>query len=305
MRDIAHGAFGQIFEASAAFPAHGISLPTSVAVRVLDEDDADMEREFLRSALVLADLCGHPNVIRLLGVCLSSRPYCVVVEYANGGDLHRFLRESAPDHFIERWRRSGGGGGHQHRDSSSAESASRLSAVQQIDICRQIAVGMTHVVRAGFVHRDLAARNCLVSLQSSSSSSQHRIEIKVADFGLARRLPAGLTHYEGTDAEEIAVRWAAIEAIVDGRFSVASDVWSFGVTMWEVFSFASRPYGDLESSADVVRRVVGGRTLDRSDGTPDAVYELMLACWSSDAAKRPAFAELATTLATLKHRLKH
>ena len=138
LRDIARGSFGQIFEAtmtpSYSSTLHNSNSPPSttptVAVKVLETTSSEMEAEFLRSAEVLSELTGHPNIIRLLGVCLSLRPFCLVVEYANGGDLRRFLRDSAPDHFIERWRRS-------YRDSLLLSSASstltnKLSISQQV-----------------------------------------------------------------------------------------------------------------------------------------------------------------------------
>jgi serine/threonine protein kinase len=267
-------------------------------VKVLKPDDCDLEKEFFQMAGVLAELSGGPNIINLLGVCLTSHPYCLVLEYASAGDLHRFLRDAAPDHFIERWRRSGS-----HRSSygGGRNTSYRLSVVQLVDICRQIAVGMSYVAEHGYVHRDLAARNCLVSCHPTS----HRIDVKIADFVLARRVLSGSTYYEGTDSEEIAIRWAAIEAILEARFSEATDVWSFGVTMWEVFSYAARPYGDIDSTPDVVRRVVAGRLLDRPDETPDCVYELMSSCWALDFSKRPSFAGLVTSLGTIKQRLKH
>lgn len=129
--------------------------------------------------------------------------------------------------------------------------------------------------------------------------------MKIGDFGLARRLPDGLPYYESTDSEEIAVRWTAVESIVDGRFTVASDIWSFAVTTWEVFSFAARPYGDLVSTAEVVKRVVSGRILDRPDGTPDVVYELMKSCWTLDPGLRPCFDELSRSLSAVRCQLKH
>lgn len=269
--DIGRGAFGSIFRAKAYGIVAGREW-SDVAVKVLDEQSTDeARRDFLRVAVTMSEL-RQTNILSLLGVCLTSLPTCLVVEYMNLGDLREYLRGCSPEHFILR------------RQSLKP----KLSPPELVDISQQVAAGMQHLSSLGFVHRDLASRNCLASTRP--------LIIKISDFGLVQRLDAEF--YQGDDNDAIAVRWMPLESIFYNRFTTKSDVWSFGVTMWEIFSFAMQPYGHMTPS-EVVKYVSRGNVLCCPDGAPERVYDMMLACWSSNPDLRPTFSHLYTSLSIL------
>jgi hypothetical protein len=279
--DLRTGAFGPVFVAQAPGITGGggesssssllSSSPTFVVVKTLRSDaTVEARLDFVRIAEVLARLI-HPNIVRLLGVCLRADPLCLIVEFMPGHDLSDFLRASAPQHFIVRY----------GVDATPATSA-RIRPPDLVSAARQLADAMEYVSGSGFVHRDLAARNCLVGNPNSS-----RLDVKLSDFGLAVDLASREFHV-GDDDEEIPIRWMPPESIQENRFSVASDVWSFGVLMWEIFTFGAQPYEDL-SPKQVIRYVVAGRTLHCPEHASSALYDLMRWCWARDPSDRPTF----------------
>jgi len=280
--DLRPGAFGPIFLAHAPgivgrSPATAAS--PFVVVKALRSDASDeARRDFIRIGELLLRLV-HPNVVRLLGVCLSATPLCLIVEYMPGRDLCEFLQESAPQHFIVR-----------HGLSTSP---TRLKLADLIGAARQIADAMVFVSDCGFVHRDLAARNCLVGDRNAP-----RLEVKLSDFGLAVEL-GDRDYYCGEEDEEIPVRWMPPEAIRENRFTHASDVWSFGVLLWEIFTFGMQPY-DQMSIKEVIRTVDAGRTLHCPEHASSAVYEQMQLCWRRSPTDRPQFGNLLKQLTKLE-----
>jgi serine/threonine protein kinase len=149
-----------------------------------------------------------------------------------------------------------------------------------------------------FVHRDLASRNCLVRDQTLDGSGEQLI-VKIADFGLARSLDPILLTYEGKDCEAIPVRWLPFESIVYSLFSSASDVWSFGVLLWEIFSFARLPYADLTHD-EVVRYLSSENVLSIPENTSNDIYDIMLQCWQTKPELRPTFEFLCEQLERLE-----
>jgi len=280
--DLRPGAFGPIFMAHApGILGRSTTAATSsfVVVKALRSDASEeARRDFIRIGELLSKLV-HPNIVRLLGVCLSASPLCLVVEYMPGRDLCEFLHESAPQHFIVR-----------HGLSTST---TRLKSADLIGAARQIADAMVYVSDSGFVHRDIAARNCLVGDRSAP-----RLEVKLSDFGLAVELGDQDFHSADED-EEIPVRWMPPEAIRENRFTHASDVWSFGVLMWEIFTFGTQPYEQM-TIKEVIRFVDSGRTLHCPEHASNAVYVLMQSCWHSSPNERPQFMNLLKQLSTLE-----
>jgi len=279
--DLRPGAFGPIFMAHApgiSGQSTTVSASPFVVVKALRSDASDEARQdFIRIGELLLRLV-HPNIVRLLGVCLSATPLCLIVEYMPGRDLCEFLHESAPQHFIVR---------HGHSTST------RLKSADLIGAARQIASAMVYVSDCGFLHRDLAARNCLVGDQNTS-----RLEVKLSDFGLAVELGDRDFHC-GEEDEEIPVRWMPPEAVRENRFTHASDVWSFGVLLWEIFTYGTQPYERM-SIKEVIRYVDMGRTLHCPEHASNAVYLLMQACWHRSPTERPRFRDLHKQLSTLE-----
>ena len=276
--DLRPGAFGPIFLAHAPGIAGKTTL-SFVVVKALRIDASDeARRDFIRIGELLSRLV-HPNIVRLLGVCLSASPLCLVVEHMPGRDLREFLHESAPQHFIVR-----------HGISTSN---TRLKSADLIGAARQIADAMVYVSNCGFVHRDLAARNCLVGDRNASP-----LEVKLSDFGLAVELGERDFHC-GDDDEEIPVRWMPPEAIRENRFTHASDVWSFGVLLWEIFTFGRQPYEQM-TIKEVIRFVDSGRTLHCPEHACNAVYLQMQSCWHRSPDQRPLFKDLLKQLSILE-----
>lgn len=279
--DLAEGAFGKFFLARTPNIVSGQDA-TAVVVKVLQSRATpEMEQDFIREVQVLAQF-HHPNILRILGVCLVGRPWFVLLEYMQHGDLNGFLQNCIPEQFIVR-RRSG---------SSFERDGPRLSCREQLRIARQIAAAMLYVVEMRYVHRDLATRNCLVGSE---------LTVKISDFGLAVALRPDEVYHQGGEYEPIPIRWSPLESIVYNQFTHASDVWSFGVVLWEIFSFGERPYHNM-SQEEVVRYVREGRILFCPDNTPSDVYELMQMCWSPKPTERPGFDILNKMLCGLEER---
>ena len=186
-----------------------------MAVKTLKEDaDDEICSNFEKEAALLAEL-DHPNIIRLLAVCAAEKPMCLLLEFMALGDLRQYLRSCSPSNYIV----------------SPGDDPFALSALQLTMMGRQIAAGMTYLAQRGFVHRDLATRNCLIG--------DSRI-VKIADFGLSQRVLHN--YYCGTDDDAIPIRWMPLESILYHRYTTFSDVWAFGVCLWEIFSYGMQPY---------------------------------------------------------------
>ncbi|CAN8178030.1 unnamed protein product [Coccothraustes coccothraustes] len=236
--------------------------PLLVAVKVLRPDASkNARRDFLQEARALWRL-RDPNIVRLLGVCGGPGPLCIVTEYMEHGDLHRFL---------------GGARGH------------ALSLATLVHLGAQIAAGMRFLAARNFVHRDLATRNCLVG---------EGLRVKVADFGMSRSL-RGTEYCRVRGRALLPIRWMAWESILWGTFSSASDAWAFGVTLWEVLTRCrEQPYGALSDEQVIAN--AGHHFQNRGQqqylpcppGCPPALHRLMLSCWAREAAERPDFGHL-------------
>ncbi|UYV61124.1 BTK [Cordylochernes scorpioides] len=197
----------------------------------------------------------HPNLVRLFGVCSQTRPIFIVTEYMKYGSLLTYLR--------------------QHTNRLINKPGSLL------DMCLQVCSGMAYLELCNYIHRDLAARNCLVTSGNT---------VKVADFGLARWVKDD--EYQSSGGAKFPIKWAPPEVLNFTRFSSKSDVWAYGVLMWEVFTCGKMPYGRM-ANAEVARYVVqDGRRLERPRNCPPEVYELMTSCWHYSPPDRPAFRTL-------------
>ncbi|XP_067365565.1 epithelial discoidin domain-containing receptor 1 isoform X2 [Channa argus] len=255
--------------------------PLLVAVKILRPDASKNARnDFLKEVKILSRL-KDPNIIRLLGVCVSSDPLCMVTEYMECGDLNQYLSnrvlldKTGPSHNI-----------------------STISYPALISMASQIASGMKFLSSLNFVHRDLATRNCLVGGERGESGDDRGGErhIKIADFGMSRNLYAG-DYYRIQGRAVLPIRWMAWECILMGKFTTASDVWAFGVTLWEMLSVCQeQPYSSLtdeqviDNAGEFFRDQDRQRYLSRPPVCPQGLYELMLSCWNRDCKLRPSFA---------------
>lgn len=259
---------------------------TTVAVKMLKEEASeDLQSDFEREACLMAEF-DHPNIVKLLGVCAVGSPMCLLFEYMGKGDLNEYLRSCSPSNYIVR--NPSGGCGDMFSDV-------RLSHLELVSIARQVAAGMVYLSERKFVHRDLATRNCLIS---------DDMVVKIADFGLSQKMYAA-DYYRGSEHDAIPIRWMPLEAILYNKFTVESDVWAFGVVLWEIFSFALQPYYGM-THEEVVAFVKEGNCLGCPEGAPAPAYALMRACWSRKPSGRPSFKTIHRALGTLHNELvKH
>ncbi|ETN59607.1 tyrosine-protein kinase transmembrane receptor Ror2 [Anopheles darlingi] len=261
IKDLGQGAFGRVFQAKAPGLVAGEDF-TLVAVKMLkDEASQDLQVDFEREACLLAEF-DHPNIVKLLGVCAIGRPMCLLFEFMARGDLNEFLRQCSP--FAQQNR----------ADSISTE----LSHGDLLNIAHQIASGMMYLSERKFVHRDLATRNCLIDDQ---------MVVKIADFGLSHKIYLQ-DYYKGDENDAIPIRWMPLESILYNKYTIESDVWAYGVCLWEIFSFAMQPYYGM-THEEVVKFVKEGNMLGCPENTPLTVYDLMRRCWSRKPNDRPSF----------------
>ncbi|KAM6994810.1 epithelial discoidin domain-containing receptor 1 isoform 2-T2 [Tautogolabrus adspersus] len=257
--------------------------PLLVAVKILRPDASKNARnDFLKEVKILSRL-KDPNIIRLLGVCVSSDPLCMVTEYMECGDLNQYLSHRV---LLDK--------------TGPSHNTPTIGYPALISMASQIASGMKFLSSLNFVHRDLATRNCLVGGERGESGDDPGGErhIKIADFGMSRNLYAG-DYYRIQGRAVLPIRWMAWECILMGKFTTASDVWAFGVTLWEMLSVCQeQPYSNLtdeqviDNAGEFFRDQGRQVYLSRPAVCPQGLYELMLSCWNRDCKLRPSFANI-------------
>ncbi|KAL3289584.1 hypothetical protein HHI36_022997 [Cryptolaemus montrouzieri] len=271
IRDLGQGAFGRVFQAKAPALVSGEEF-TVVAVKMLKDDASeDMQDDFEKEACLLAEF-DHPNIVKLLGVCAIGRPMCLLFEYMGKGDLNEFLRQCSPCNYVMN--------SAMHGDFGNREifKDNQLNHLDLLNIALQIASGMVYLSDRKFVHRDLATRNCLIN---------DNMVVKIADFGLSQKIYLQ-DYYKGSERDAIPVRWMPLESILYNKYTPESDVWAFGVCLWEIFSFALQPYFGM-THEEVVKFLKAGQVLQSPENTPPAVYDVMKQCWAQKPSDRPSF----------------
>ncbi|KAM7367539.1 hypothetical protein PAMP_013828 [Pampus punctatissimus] len=270
-RVIGAGEFGEVCSGRLKLPG---KRDVSVAIKTLKVGYTEKQRrDFLCEASIMGQF-DHPNVVHLEGVVTRGKPVMIVIEYMENGSLDAFLRKHD----------------------------GQFTVIQLVGMLRGIAAGMRYLSDMGYVHRDLAARNILVN---------SNLVCKVSDFGLSRvidddpeavytttvsqlkrlpSLPRVLAEFTNQGGK-IPVRWTAPEAIQYRKFTSASDVWSYGIVMWEVMSYGERPYWDM-SNQDVIKAIEEGYRLPAPMDCPPGLHQLMLDCWQKDRAERPKFDQI-------------
>ncbi|XP_072503390.1 insulin receptor-related protein [Notamacropus eugenii] len=261
IRELGQGSFGMVYEGLAQGLEAG-EAPTSVALKTVNELASLRERiEFLKEASVMkAFKCHH--VVRLLGVVSQGQPVLVIMELMTRGDLKSHLRSLRPE-------------------AENNPGLPRPELGDMIQMAGEIADGMAYLTANKFVHRDLAARNCMVSQDFT---------VKIGDFGMTRDVYE-TDYYRKGGKGLLPVRWMAPESLKDGIFSTHSDVWSFGVVLWEIVTLAEQPYQGL-SNEQVLRFVMDNGILDEPEGCPPQLRELMSRCWQQNPRQRPTFIQI-------------
>ena len=258
---------------------------TTVAVKMLKEDATDdLQSDFEKEASILAEF-DHPNIVKLLGVCAIGKPMCLLFEFMAKGDLNTYLRSNSPNGYLTR-------NGSTASGSQFSGGDLRITSIEQANISKQICNGLVYLSDRKFVHRDLASRNCLLDNLGA---------VKIADFGLSQKIYLQ-DYYRGDETDAIPIRWMPLESILQNKYTVESDVWAFGVLLWEIFSFALQPYYGL-SHEEVVKYLKEGKVLQCPDNTPKSVYRVMISCWRPQAHSRPNFRTLYRELETIEKEL--
>lgn len=270
VRELATGSFGKVYE--------GVLMPCGerCAVKTVSERATARERlEFLHEANMMKRFTGAHHVVRLLGVVSRGQPPLVLMELMHRGDLKGFLRAAREPEGEERALLGG--------DYQEGLPLSRV-----LRMAGEIADGMAYLEAVKFVHRDLAARNCMVAQD---------LTVKIGDFGMTRDVYEN-DYYRKSNKGLLPVRWMAPESLQDGIFSSLTDVWSYGVVLWEISTLAEQPYQGL-SNEQVLSFVLEGGRLPRPPDAAPAVWAVCQACWQTAPALRPSFLQLVRSLDSL------
>jgi tyrosine-protein kinase Fer len=201
----------------------------------------------------------HPNIVRFIGIATQRHPVMIVMEYVAGGALLTFLRKQGV----------------------------RQPLKTIIKMGEDAAAGMAYLEGRNCLHRDLAARNCLVD---------SNVTVKISDFGMSREEQE---YVVSCGMKQIPIKWTAPEALNYGTYTSACDVWSYGVLLWEIFSFGSQPYPGLTNS-QAREKVDEGYRMPPPENTPDSVYQLMMRCWDQEPKNRPHFDEIYRELVRIR-----
>ncbi|KAM5298954.1 angiopoietin-1 receptor isoform 4-T4 [Ctenodactylus gundi] len=263
---IGEGNFGQVLKAR--IKKDGLRMDAAIK-RMKEYASKDDHRDFAGELEVLCKLGQHQNIINLLGACEHRGYLYLAIEYAPHGNLLDFLRKSR---VLE-------------TDPAFAianSTASTLSSQQLLQFAADVARGMDYLSQKQFIHRDLAARNILVG---------ENYIAKIADFGLSR----GQEVYVKKTMGRLPVRWMAIESLNYSVYTTNSDVWSYGVLLWEIVSLGGTPYCGM-TCAELYEKLPQGYRLEKPLNCDHEVYDLMRQCWREKPYERPSFAQILVSL---------
>uniref|UniRef100_A0ABM5FL87 receptor protein-tyrosine kinase n=1 Tax=Pogona vitticeps TaxID=103695 RepID=A0ABM5FL87_9SAUR len=325
------GAFGKVIEAT-AFGLDKEDSVTKVAVKMLKSTAHTDEQEALMSELkIMSHLGHHENIVNLLGACTHGGPVLVITEYCPYGDLLNFLRKKTECLIIQdltldstidntaadykniylgkKYIQNDSGFGSQCVESylemravttsnlmpgkggssvvgEETVDSHPLSLDDLLQFSSQVAQGMSFLASKNCIHRDLAARNVLVA--------DGRVA-KICDFGLARDIMNDANYVVKGNAR-LPVKWMAPESIFECVYTVQSDVWSYGILLWEIFSLGRSPYPGMKVNGKFYQMVKQGYHMGRPDFAPDDIYHIMTACWNLEPTRRPTFHQICTLL---------
>ncbi|XP_061473342.1 macrophage colony-stimulating factor 1 receptor [Rhineura floridana] len=324
------GAFGKVVEAT-AFGLGNEDSVLKVAVKMLKSTAHTDEQEALMSELkIMSHLGHHENIVNLLGACTHGGPVFVITEYCPYGDLLNFLRKKAECFIIQDltlessldsmaadykniylgkkyvWSDSGFGSQgvdsylemrpvtaslsvpakEKHSVSGEETDSHPVDLHDLLQFSNQVAQGMAFLASKNCIHRDLAARNVLVADGQVA---------KICDFGLARDIMNDINYVVKGNAR-LPVKWMAPESIFECVYTVQSDVWSYGILLWEIFSLGRSPYPGMKVNSKFYSLVKQGYHMGRPEFAPEDIYNIMTACWNVEPTQRPTFSQICTFL---------
>ncbi|KAM6183124.1 fibroblast growth factor receptor 2 isoform 3-T3 [Erethizon dorsatum] len=273
-KPLGEGCFGQVVMAEAV----GIDKDkpkeaVTVAVKMLKDDATEKDLSDLVSEMEMMKMIGkHKNIINLLGACTQDGPLYVIVEYASKGNLREYLRARRPP-------------GMEYSYDINRVPEEQMTFKDLVSCTYQLARGMEYLASQKCIHRDLAARNVLVTENNV---------MKIADFGLARDIN-NIDYYKKTTNGRLPVKWMAPEALFDRVYTHQSDVWSFGVLMWEIFTLGGSPYPGIPVE-ELFKLLKEGHRMDKPANCTNELYMMMRDCWHAVPSQRPTFKQLVEDL---------
>ncbi|CAL8386696.1 unnamed protein product [Boreogadus saida] len=273
-KGLGEGCFGQVVLAEVVgLEKSRPTRVTKVAVKMLKADGTERDLCDLASEMEMMKMIGrHKNIINLLGACTQEGPLYVVVEYASRGNLRDYLRSRRPE-------------GQEYCSGPWKVALGGVGVSELVSGAYQVARGMAYLASKKCIHRDLAARNVLVTEDEV---------MKIADFGLARDVHH-IDYYKKTTNGRLPVKWMAPEALFDRIYTHQSDVWSFGVLLWEMFTLGGSPYPGVPVE-ELFKLLREGHRMERPSSCTAELYGLMTACWRSGPSQRPTFHQLVLDL---------
>lgn len=271
-REIGEGSFGKVYRGQLVGYYRGNSI-TDVIIKTLKSNAPPKMQNDFRHDIELKTSLKHANVLVLLGVCVKEEPICMVFEYMTHGDLHDYLVMHSP-----------------HTDVPVANGQRHiLDHIDMMHFAVQTACGMEYLASCSYVHQDIATRNILVG---------NNLTVKITDFGITQS-GYSADYYKIAGDTPLPLRWMPPEAIVYGKFGAESDVWSFGVVMWEIYSYGTQPYFGY-SNLEVMQMIRAHQVLPCPTECPAQVYALMVDCWNEMPQRRPRFSKVHSQLRVWK-----
>ena len=266
LKRLGEGQFGEVFLAETISFAElrSIEPKTLVAIKTLKGDHSSTMKQDFEKEIKFMTRLKNAYVVQLLGICNKGTPF-IMMEYMRNGDLHMFLNK----HYLPEL----------GKDTADAVTPINVKTLQYVGL--QIANGMRYLASHCFIHRDLAARNCLVG---------EDYIVKIADFGMTHNL-YNEAYFVMRGKAVLPIRWMAPESFF-GRFSTKTDVWSYGITLWEIFTLCrSQPYQEMTDEQLIMGVQRGDRGIlpNRPPHIPDKVYDVMAKCWTYNPTQRPDF----------------
>ncbi|XP_078409236.1 fibroblast growth factor receptor 3 isoform X2 [Cetorhinus maximus] len=273
-KPLGEGCFGQVVMAEAiGIEKDKPNKPITVAVKMLKDDATDKDLSDLVSEMEMMKMIGkHKNIINLLGACTQDGPLYVIVEYASKGNLREYLKARRPP-------------GMDYSFDTCKVPDEQLTFKDLVSCAYQVARGMEYLASQKCIHRDLAARNVLVTDDNV---------MKIADFGLARDVH-NIDYYKKTTNGRLPVKWMAPEALFDRVYTHQSDVWSYGVLLWEIFTLGGSPYPGIPVE-ELFKLLKEGHRMDKPANCTHELYMIMRECWHAIPSQRPTFKQLVEDL---------
>eukprot|EP00106_Octopus_bimaculoides_P022655 XP_014790097.1 PREDICTED: proto-oncogene tyrosine-protein kinase receptor Ret-like isoform X1 [Octopus bimaculoides] len=270
---LGQGAFGKVVT--------GYYAQRKVAIKVVKDSAPLSYKEDLLDELNLMKRIGiHPNIVSMVGACTQKEPIALVMEYVPYGNLHNFLRKCRSEGEV-RLRNGTSELNYSVMDKNGQIENGIITPVDILSFARQISMAMEYMAENKYVHRDLAARNVLLDCGKV---------VKVCDFGLSRDIYKD-NQYQKLTNGKLPIKWMAIESLRDRIFTTQSDVWSFGILLWEIVSLGASPYPSI-ALADLYHVLCSGHRMEKTSNCSEELYRIMRLCWAENPQKRPTFTQL-------------